>query len=177
MLRYRRLHGSHLTVACYQMLVGGVSLLVLGMVLGEEQELDRQRFTPEGVYAFFHLLVFGSLIGFVAYNWLLGKVPAALVGTYAYVNPLVALVIGRVLNHEPITSWIVAAMAVILAGVALVRDGGVRRGTVTGTVPEEEPVHSQGNGRPSLTLARTGDREVAERPAQAAADRVSHQVP
>jgi drug/metabolite transporter (DMT)-like permease len=125
-LRYRRLRGNHLSVAAYQMLVGGGTLLLIGLFLGESQELARERFTPQAVYAFFHLLIFGSLIGFVAYNWLLGHVSAALAGTYAYVNPLVAIVVGRLLNHEPITGWILSGMVVILAGVALVRGGGVR---------------------------------------------------
>src|SRR5438552_421041 len=83
-LRYRRLRGTHLSVAAYQMLVGGASLLLIGLLVREDQDLDPQRFTPQGIYAFFHLLVFGSLIGFVAYNWLLGHVPAALAGTDAY---------------------------------------------------------------------------------------------
>jgi drug/metabolite transporter (DMT)-like permease len=161
-LRYRRLRGNHLSVAAYQMLVGGGGLFVIGLLIGEQQELERARFTPQGVYAFFHLLVFGSLIGFVAYNWLLGKVSAALVGTYAYVNPLVALVIGRVLNREPITGWIVGAMAVILAGIALVRDGGVRRGAVTGMAPDEEAVHAQRNGQPGPALIRHVDCDVAQ---------------
>src|SRR6202030_2861051 len=77
------------------------------------------------VYSFFHLLVFGSLIGFVAYNWLLGHVSVALVGTYAYVNPVVAILAGWLINNEAITLWIVSGMAVILAGVALVRGGTI----------------------------------------------------
>jgi drug/metabolite transporter (DMT)-like permease len=125
-LRYRRLRGSHLSVAAYQMLVGGVGLLSIGLLVGEHHELDPRQFTPQAVYAFFHLLVFGSLIGFVAYNWLLGHVTAALAGTYAYVNPLMAILVGRLLNREPITGWILGGMVVILAGVALVRSGGVR---------------------------------------------------
>jgi drug/metabolite transporter (DMT)-like permease len=137
-LRYRRLHGNHLSVAAYQMLVGGSSLVVIGLLLGEGQHLNRERFTPQGVYAFFHLLVFGSLIGFVAYNWLLGHVSAALAGTYAYVNPVVAIIVGRVLNREPITAWILGGMVIILAGVALVRDGGARPSGEARKPSEEE---------------------------------------
>jgi drug/metabolite transporter (DMT)-like permease len=125
-LRYRRVRSVHLTVAAYQMLVGGTGLFLIGLLWGEGQELDRGRFTFQGVYAFFHLLVFGSLVGFVAYNWLLGHVPATLAGTYAYVNPLVAIVVGWLLNGEEITIWIAGGMAIILAGVALVRGGGAQ---------------------------------------------------
>jgi drug/metabolite transporter (DMT)-like permease len=151
-LRYRRLRGNHLTVAAYQMLVGGGGLSLIGLLLGENRALEHGRFSPEGVYAFFHLLVFGSLIGFVSYNWLLGNVPAALAGTYAYVNPLVAIVVGRLLNHEPITSWILGGMAVILAGVALVRDGGVRSGGAVRTARQEESARAQANGQLNPTL-------------------------
>jgi drug/metabolite transporter (DMT)-like permease len=122
------------------MLVGGSSLVLIGLLLGEHEELDRSRFTPEGIYAFFHLLVFGSLIGFVAYVWLLGRVSAALAGTYAYVNPLLAILVGRFLNREPIDGWIVGGMMVILTGVALVRGGGVRS---AGEEATRAPAHDQ----------------------------------
>jgi drug/metabolite transporter (DMT)-like permease len=152
-LRYRRLRGTHLSVAAYQMLVGGVGLLLIGLLLGENQDLDLERFTPQGVYAFFHLLVFGSLIGFVAYNWLLGHVSAALAGTYAYVNPLVAILVGRLLDREPITGWILGGMAVILAGVALVRGGGVRPTALKRKPSDEESALVQANGQITPQLA------------------------
>src|SRR5205807_6146523 len=86
-------------------------------------ELAWEQCTWAGVYSFFHLLIVGSLIGFVAYNWLLSHVSAAMAGTYAYVNPVVAILAGWLINNEQITPWIVGGMAVILAGVALVRGG------------------------------------------------------
>jgi drug/metabolite transporter (DMT)-like permease len=158
-LRYRRLRGSHLSIAAYQMLVGGFGLLLIGLFLREDLDLDPKRFTPEGIYAFFHLLVFGSLIGFVAYNWLLGHVSAALAGTYAYVNPLVAILVGRLLDREPITGWILGGMIVILAGVALVRSGGVRPTALERKTTREEPAPAQTNGQVAhkLAPARTAD--------------------
>ena len=152
-LRYRRLRGTHLSVAAYQMLVGGVALLLIGLFLGEEQDLEPRRFTPQGVYAFFHLLVFGSLIGFVAYNWLLRHVSAALAGTYAYVNPLVAILVGRLLDREPITGWILGGMVVILAGVALVRSGGVRLTAQQRNTAVEQSGLAQTNGKITAQLA------------------------
>src|SRR5262249_5289022 len=77
-------------------------------------------------YSFFHLLVVGSLIGYVAFTWLLKHVSTTIVSTYSYVNPAVALFVGWLLNGEPITPWILSGMVVILLGVALVR-GGVAR--------------------------------------------------
>ncbi|HLJ94024.1 MAG TPA: EamA family transporter [Gemmataceae bacterium] len=145
-LRYPRLRGPHLTVAAYQMLVGGLGLVLIGLLAGETGALELERITPVGIYAFFHLLVFGSLIGFVAYNWLLGHVSAALAGTYAYVNPLVAILVGWFMDQEPITGWILGGMVVILAGVALVRGGGSPRTPKATTLALEKTAPTQANG-------------------------------
>lgn len=128
LLRYRRPSGSHLAAAAYQMLIGGATLTCLGLLLGETSRLHAEAFTTSAIFSFFYLLVVGSLVGFVAYNWLLGHVPASLVGTYAYVNPLVAILVGWLLGGEELTGWILAGMVVILAGVALVRAGGRKQG-------------------------------------------------
>ena len=93
LLRHVRVRQAHLTAAAYQMLFGGVSMLTLGAVIGEAAELP-DRVTAGAVLVFLYLLIVGSLAGFVAFNWLLGHVSAAKVGTYAYVNPLVAVLIG-----------------------------------------------------------------------------------
>jgi drug/metabolite transporter (DMT)-like permease len=79
------------------------------------------------VFSFFYLLIVGSLTGFVAYMWLLGHVPVALAGTYAYVNPMVALIVGWALANEALTTSVVAGMLVILLGVALVRASSLRQ--------------------------------------------------
>jgi drug/metabolite transporter (DMT)-like permease len=127
LLRRQRSHGDHLVTAAYQMIVGGFGQVLIGLAWGEIGELTPQRFTPAAIYAFFHLLVVGSLIGFVAYTWLLGHVTVTQAGTYAYVNPLVAILVGWLIGGETITGWIIGGMACILAGVALVRSGGVRQ--------------------------------------------------
>jgi drug/metabolite transporter (DMT)-like permease len=124
-LRYWRVRASHLTGAGYQMLLGGGTLTVLGLVLGETRELPAQP-TPGAIGAFVYLLIVGSLVGFVAFNYLLGHVSAAHAGTYAYVNPVVAVLVGCLLDGEELTGWIVGGIGVILAGVALVRSAGHR---------------------------------------------------
>ncbi len=123
-LRHQRRSGPPLATASYQMLVGGVALSLIGVVVGEVGQLTPERFTPAAVFAFFYLLIVGSLVGFVAYTWLLSRVSATLAGTYAYVNPAVALLIAALLGNEEITGWILGGMVIILAGVALVRTGG-----------------------------------------------------
>ncbi len=112
---------SLIQTAGVHLLLGGLTMTVLGIVIGETTELRPESFTTEAVLAFFWLLIVGSLVGFVAYVWLLGHVSAALAGSYAYVNPVLAILIGWALGGETITSGMVMGLVVILAGVALVR--------------------------------------------------------
>jgi drug/metabolite transporter (DMT)-like permease len=108
----------HLTSAGFQMLFGGASQVLLGTALGEWQQIPE--LTARAIGCFIYLLVFGSLLGFVAFNWLLGHVPTAKVGTYAYVNPIIAVFIAWCFGEE-MHAWIFAGIAVILIGVYLVR--------------------------------------------------------
>lgn len=125
-IRHQRQAGSHFSSAAYQMIVGGMVTAFLGVAIGETSQLTPDRLTWGAAFSFFYLLIVGSLIGFVAFNWLLGHVPATMVGTYAYVNPLVAILVGWLLGGEDMTVRILAGVAVILFGVALVRQGGSR---------------------------------------------------
>ncbi len=122
-LRHHRPKTTPLTAAAYQMILGGGALTLLGILLGETRQLP-ERVTPGAVGAFVYLLVVGSLVGFVAFNWLLSHAPASQVSTYAYVNPMVAVLVGWVAG-EPMTGWLLGGIAVILVGVALVRGGQV----------------------------------------------------
>ena len=109
----------HLTSAGYQMLLGGISQVVCGSAIGEWPDF-RAHLSQRAVLAFIYLLIVGSMCGFVAFNWLLGHVSTAKVGTYAYVNPVIALFIGWYFG-EPIGPWLLAGIVVILVGVYLVR--------------------------------------------------------
>jgi drug/metabolite transporter (DMT)-like permease len=142
LLRHGRRGGSHLASAAYQMAIGGGGLALVGLLGGEAGELASEQFTPAAVFSFFYLLVVSSLVGFLAYNWLLHHVSAPLAGTYAYVNPAVAVVVGWLLGGEAITGWIVGGLGIILAGVALVRTGagGKRTGKET---PRAAPVRER----------------------------------
>ena len=118
--RHMALKISHLTSAGWQMLFGGISQVALGSALGEWQELP-DPITQRAIGTFLYLLVVGSLMGFVAFNWLLGHVPVAKVGTYAYVNPVIAVLVGWCAGETKIYSALVGGIAVILVGVYLVR--------------------------------------------------------
>ncbi len=110
-----------------QMLAGGSLLLILSLVLGEwTPELH---VTARSAASLLYLIVFGSLIAFSTYMWLLKVASPAAVGTYAYVNPAVAVLLGVLMAGERLPAQAVAAMTVILSGVAMVSiaGGGARR--------------------------------------------------
>lgn len=103
--------------AAGQMVCGGVLLVAVGLAIGERPQALP---TPQGMGAIAYLCVFGSIVAFTAYVWLLHHVRPALAGSYAYVNPVIAVALGAWLGRERFTSHDLGAMAVILAGVALV---------------------------------------------------------
>lgn len=103
-----------------QMLVASGSLLLLGVALGEPWAFDAAAVTLRSVFGWVYLIVFGSIIGFSAYIWLLRASTPARVSTYAYVNPVVAVFLGWLLAAEPLTARTLVAAAVIVSGVALI---------------------------------------------------------
>jgi len=100
-----------------QMLCGGVAMCLAGAVTGER--FDGMP-TAHGLAAFGYLIVFGSIIGFSAYIWLLHHVRPALASSYAYVNPAIAVALGAALAHERFGTHELMAMGVILLGVVAI---------------------------------------------------------
>lgn len=105
---------------CAQMLFGGVFQVVMSFVGGEWASFDPAVVTLSSVLAVVYLIVFGSIIGLNCYLWLLTRVPASKVTTYALVNPVIALILGALILHEQITALAVIATVLVLGGVALV---------------------------------------------------------
>lgn len=103
-----------------QMFAGGVCLVVVALVMGEGGQLDLAHASTRSLLGFAYLVTFGSLIGFTAYYYLLTHTTAAKASTYAYVNPVVAVLLGWAFADEPVTSRTLVAAAVILAGVAII---------------------------------------------------------
>jgi drug/metabolite transporter (DMT)-like permease len=103
--------------AALQMLVAGAVMTAAGLVLGEAA---RWTPTPESLAALAYLVVFGSCVAYGAYLWLVHEVPPARLGTYAYVNPAVAVALGWWLLDERLNSTQVLGTVIILAGVLLV---------------------------------------------------------
>ena len=119
----------HLTSAGFQMLFGVLCQFTVCTCIGEWPVLI-EKLSWGAVAAFLYLLVAGSLIGFVAFNWLLGHVSAAKVGTYAYINPIIAVFIGWITNETEVHAWLIPGIAVILGGVYLVRRDHVPGGEI-----------------------------------------------
>jgi drug/metabolite transporter (DMT)-like permease len=107
-----------------QMLAGGTLLLVLGSVTGEFSRLNLGRASWLSIGSLLYLIVFGSIVAFTAYGWLLRTVSPARAATYAYVNPMVAVVLGWFIASEPLTVRTIVAAIVIVASVALITTYG-----------------------------------------------------
>jgi len=107
---------SPFMTAAGQMLCGGAMLIVLGLLSGE-----RPTSWPSmnGLLAVAYLCMFGSIVAFTAYVWLLHNVRPALVASYAYVNPVIAVILGVIIGNEHFGGRDLLAMAVILAGVVV----------------------------------------------------------
>ena len=123
-----------------EMLAGGVALGLGGVLLGEVARTDVRTVSVESWAALVYLIVFGSLVAFTAYTWLLANVPVSTVGTYAYVNPVVAVALGAVLLSEPITLRTVIATAIIVGAVVAMVSGR----------PSEEASNSPAPARAAL---------------------------
>jgi drug/metabolite transporter (DMT)-like permease len=105
---------SPYAAAAVQMAIAGGILIVLGLLLGEGPSWH---LTGTGLGAMAYLILFGSIVGYTAYGYALEHSSASVVGTYAYVNPVVAVLLGRLVLHELVTTRMLAAMGLILGAV------------------------------------------------------------
>lgn len=126
-----------------QMLCGGVIQLAFGTALGEATAFEPAAVTWSSAAALLYLVVFGSVIAFTAYLWLLRVTSTELVATHAYVNPVVAVALGWAILDEPVTATTVVAAAVILGAVVLI---GRARGHRQPALP---PAPAPGPSKPS----------------------------
>jgi drug/metabolite transporter (DMT)-like permease len=109
---------SVLAAAAFEMLFGGIALLLVGLALGEWTRLT---FTPRTSIALAHLIFFGAIAGFTAYAYALKHLSVATASLYAYVNPVIAVMLGALILGEAFGLRMAAAAAVVLTGIALVR--------------------------------------------------------
>ena len=134
----------------YEMLCGGLVLLVIGLVAYSPSELDPAHWSARSILGLVYLITFGSLLGYSAYVWLLANAPIAKVSTYAYVNPVIAIALGVIVLDESITLRIVFGALLILAAVAIVlqRESALQAGEVIGANrdPRELPAAGRSEG-------------------------------
>jgi len=125
---------SQLLATGIQMLAGGIVLVLAGGLLGEVGRTQVEAFSLRSLVALGYLIVFGSIIAFTAFSWLLANVPVSTLGTYAYVNPIVAVALGAIFLSEPITPRTLIATVIIIGAVVAMVSGRPRE------VDESRPI-------------------------------------
>jgi drug/metabolite transporter (DMT)-like permease len=111
---------SGLLTTGMEMLGGGAMLLIVGVLSGELSHFDVHHVSHASTVGLLYLITFGSLLGFTSYIWLLDKVSPARLGTYAYVNPLVAVLLGWAIAGETLSARTAVAAAIVICAVALI---------------------------------------------------------
>ncbi|HXD29755.1 MAG TPA: EamA family transporter [Pyrinomonadaceae bacterium] len=122
-----------------QMLCGGALLLLMGLFTGEFSKLDLRNASWLSLGAFLYLIVFGSIVAFTAYSYLLRNVSPASSATYAYVNPVVAVLLGWAIAGEAVTPRMMIAAAIIVASVVIITTYGKERPHAKETARPSEP--------------------------------------
>lgn len=150
--RYADLPASQTLATGMEMFAGGILLLAAATATGEWGRLDAGAISSSSLLALAYLIVFGAIIGFSAYVWLLRATTPARAGTYAYVNPVVAVLLGWALAGEPLGPRILLAGAMIVTAVVLIIGRPIRRRARN---PQSSPLPAAGTG-PTPQVAITG---------------------
>jgi len=140
--RYARDPAEPFTGAAIQMLGGGGWLLLVSLLTGEPARFDVATVGLRSLGAWAYLVVFGSLIGFTTFVWLMKHCSPSKVSTFAYVNPVVAVFLGWLVLHEQVNPRIFVAAAIIIAGVAIITLAKNKKPAAT-TPPDAAPVGSK----------------------------------
>jgi drug/metabolite transporter (DMT)-like permease len=136
--RHAPLPQSPLMGTAMEMLAGSLGLFVLAGIVGEWGQLHLTSISLRSLGGLVYLVIFGSWVGFVAYTWLLRNAPTHIVSTYAYVNPVVAILLGSFVGHEPLETIEIFSAIVIIAGVVLITTAKSLSGK-TPPVPQSPP--------------------------------------
>jgi len=118
--KYQKMEGSTMMKVALQMLAAGVALGITAFAFGEQNGFTPGQVSSTSIIALLYLIIFGSLIGYLAYMWLLSVRPASLVGTYAYVNPVVAVFLGWAFVNETISTQQMIGLGIIILGLLMV---------------------------------------------------------
>lgn len=139
--RHRTPDADLITTSAFQMFFGGATMILLATFTGEWSHLT---FTMRTGTALFYLFAVGSLIGFVAYIYALGHLATSFVSLYAYVNPVVAVILGTLILNEPFGWRLVASIAIILIGMTIVTR---KKPFIPSSVPRTGEGHARARSR------------------------------
>ncbi|MGH9820157.1 MAG: EamA family transporter, partial [Pyrinomonadaceae bacterium] len=127
---------SNILASGMQMLSGGVMLLIMSFVTGEWSTFSIAATSSTSLIALAYLIVFGAIIAYSAYNWLLQNASPSAVSTYAYINPAIAVVLGWSVAGESLTGQMLVGAAIIVASVALITANNRKK-----RMPEVKTIH------------------------------------
>lgn len=133
-MKRNAMNASPLGASAMQMLLSGVMLMAIGTGAGEWSQLA---FTSRTAGAMIYLVLIGSIVGYSAYVYALKHLPISTVSLYAYVNPLIAVILGTLLLAEPFSPRIVLASALVFAGIAVVRSQSERKPISAPALPQK----------------------------------------
>jgi drug/metabolite transporter (DMT)-like permease len=111
---------SQLQPAAMQMITGGILLSITSLISGEYNHIMLNQISLKSLLSWLYLIIFGSLVAFSAYIWLLKQTSPAQVSTHAYINPVVAMLLGSVLADEVLTTGNILAAIIIIISVAVI---------------------------------------------------------
>jgi drug/metabolite transporter (DMT)-like permease len=160
-----RMPRNTLASTTYQMLAAGAILFALALPVGDHAPVAPDGVSTASLIALAYLIAFGSIVGFSAYTWLLQHAPVSVVATYAYVNPVIAVLLGATVLHEPVTPTMIGGAALILAAVAFI----VSRATAKPQAKQQDRRPPRSGGRPptreaTVPARATGGRVAARSP-------------
>jgi drug/metabolite transporter (DMT)-like permease len=147
----------------YEMLAGGIVLMTIALFVYSPHEFNPANYSARSIFGLWYLIVFGSIVGYSAYVWLLANAPLQQVATYAYVNPVIAIALGAIVLGESITWRIVGGALLVLAAVAIV----VRRESPQELADEGAGFAGSGSAEPDELVRADGH------PSELAAGRVT----
>jgi drug/metabolite transporter (DMT)-like permease len=127
--------GGSFSATGWQIIYAGLANLIYALF---GRDLSYVKWTWRGMGAILYLIVFGSLIGYTAYIWLLDHAPAAMVSTYAYVNPVIAVFLGWLILHETVDAYVLSGSAIVVISVILVNTAKVKNKTLAEEMPAVE---------------------------------------
>jgi drug/metabolite transporter (DMT)-like permease len=116
----------HPLTASLEMLIGGAVSVIVGLAIGEATQVRIATIAPVSLWGMLWLIVAGAMIGYTAFAYAVRTLPTATVATYGYVNPVVAVILGALILHEPVTGRLLAGGMAVIASVVLILIGSRR---------------------------------------------------